>query len=658
MKYEIVMGLEVHVELSTKTKIFCDCTTEFGGLPNAHTCPVCLGMPGSLPVFNKSVADKAIKAGLALHCEIQRNNRFDRKNYFYPDLPKDYQISQLYAPICRDGWLELEPHDHSTKRITIREIHMEEDAGKLIHDNSGTLIDYNRCGVPLIEIVTNPDFSSPEEVGFFLERLQEMLVYLDVSDCKMQEGSMRADVNLSVRLIGQKEYGTRTEMKNLNSLKAIQRAIAFESERQIRMLEEGGTVKQETRRWDDEQGESHAMRSKENAQDYRYFPDPDLLPIVIDHAWMEEIKCSMAELPEAKRARYQEQYGLTEKAAKTLTAAKEIAFLFEKTAELSGLAKETANTIIGDIPRLMKDTATLPENLKLDAGKLTVIIKMVSQGRINRSVGKILVEELYKNDVDPEVYVKDNGLLVVKNNSMLEPVVLEVLNTWPQSIEDYKNGKEKAFDFLVGQCMRQLKGSASPQTVHELIKEKLQEIEEGRYAISETSESPAKEAPAARKMTEAVPEDQKSEHERYEKEKAELNSAFASYGKYADRKIAAQENGLEPISVFQSQAYRTKNCGELTIADVGKQVKLAGWIHTIRNHGGVAFIDLRDHYGITQAVVTDQQLAGLNKETEVSISGTIIRRDEETYNPNLYGRSRAESRGNQDPEQRAEQPAL
>ena len=619
MKYEIVMGLEVHVELSTKTKIFCDCTTAFGGLPNAHTCPVCLGMPGSLPVFNKAVADKAIKAGLALNCEIERINRFDRKNYFYPDLPKDYQISQLYAPICRDGRLELELHDHSRKTITIREIHMEEDAGKLIHDNAGTLIDYNRCGVPLIEIVTNPDFRSPEEVQTFLERLQEMLVYLDVSDCKMQEGSMRADVNLSVRPAGSQEYGTRTEMKNLNSLKAIQRAIAFESERQIKVLEEGGTVKQETRRWDDEQGESYAMRSKENAQDYRYFPDPDLLPIYISDQWLEEMKNSMTEFPQAKRIRYQEHFGLTEKVAKTLTAAKEVAFLFEETAALSGLAKETANMIIGDVLRLLKDTGTLPENLKLDAGKLAKIILMIDQGKINRSIGKTLVEELYKHDIEPESYAKENGLFIAENNSLLEPIVEEVLKTYPQSVQDYRNGKEKAFDFLVGQCMRQMKGSASPQTIHGLILKKL----------DEPGFSDEQVIPVAAVSV---------EHEKFQQEKAELNSAFSAYGKYAARKFAvsvAPENGLEPISVYQSQAYRTKNCGELTIADVGRQVKLAGWINTIRNHGGVAFLDLRDHYGVTQVVVTDQQMEGLNRETVVSIAGEIIRRDEETYNPNL-----------------------
>lgn len=633
MKYEIVIGLEVHVELSTKTKIFCGCTTAFGGQPNAHTCPVCLGMPGSLPVFNKSVADKAIKAGLALNCEIERNNRFDRKNYFYPDLPKDYQISQLYAPICRNGWLELELHDHTKKRITIREIHMEEDAGKLIHDASGTLIDYNRCGVPLIEIVTNPDFTSAEEAAAFLERLQEMLVYLDVSDCKMQEGSMRADVNLSVRPAGQQEYGTRTEMKNLNSLKAIQRAVQFESERQIKVLEEGGTVKQETRRWDDDQSESYAMRSKEDAQDYRYFPDPDLLPIMIGEEWMAEIRNGMEELPQAKRIRYQEQFGLSEKTAKTLTAAKEVALLFEETTALTGLAKETANIVIGDILRLMRDTATLSENLKINAQKLGKIITMVSCGEINRSVGKLLVEELYRNDIDPEEYVGEHGLLIVENSSLLEPAVLEVLKNNPQSIADFRNGKEKVFDFLVGQCMKQLKGSASPRAIHELIREKLMETDfaDSESLAGESADSPADSVgPGAKTGVQ-----DKSEHERYEKEKAELNAAFSSYGKYAVRKNAARENGFEPISVFQSQAYRTGNCGELTMADVGKEVKLAGWINTIRNHGGIAFLDLRDHYGVTQIVVTDQQLAGLSRETVVSVSGTVVQRDAETRNPNL-----------------------
>lgn len=649
MKYEIVMGLEVHVELSTKTKIFCGCTTEFGGLPNSHTCPVCLGMPGSLPVFNKSVADKAIKAGLALHCEIDRNNRFDRKNYFYPDLPKDYQISQLYAPICQNGHLDIELADGTAKKITIREIHMEEDAGKLIHDNSGTLIDYNRCGVPLVEIVTNPDFSSPEEVGVFLERLQEILVYLDVSDCKMQEGSMRADVNLSVRPEGQEEYGTRTEMKNLNSLKAIQRAIAFESERQIKVLQEGGTIRQETRRWDDEAGESYAMRSKENAQDYRYFPDPDLLPVRISDAWMAEMEGSMTELPKDKRQRYQADFGLTAKAAETLTSAKEIAYLFEETAARSGNAKESANIIIGDILKLMKETATLPENITTNSEKLAAAVQLISDGKINRSVGKTVVEELYKNNIDPAQYVKENGLLIIEDSSKIEPVVLQVLESHPHSIEDYKNGKEKAFDFLIGQCMRLLKGSASPKAINAMLREKLEQLDPSMIRAKLEQSVDAEKAAAAAEAGEnqgsagiqespGIKENsgitENAEHEQYEAEKAALNKTFAAYGKFAGRDRNS-ENGLEPIKVFESQAYRTRTCGELTIADVGREVKLAGWIHTIRNHGGVAFIDLRDHYGITQVVVTDQQLEGLCKETVISISGTVIKRDAETYNQSL-----------------------
>lgn len=622
MNYELVMGLEVHVELSTKTKIFCDCTTEFGGLPNSHTCPVCLGMPGSLPVFNKAVADKAIRAGLALHCEIERNSRFDRKNYFYPDLPKDYQISQLYSPICRNGWLEIPLGDQTKKRITIREIHMEEDAGKLIHDAAGTLIDYNRCGVPLIEIVTNPDFSDPEEVTVFLERLQEILVYLDISDCKMQEGSMRADVNLSVRPVGQQEYGVRTEMKNLNSLKAIQRAIRYERERQIRLLREGGTVKQETRRWDDELGESTAMRSKENAQDYRYFPDPDLLPIRVSDEWLEEVKLTVTELPEEKRRRYINQYGLSKKTAEILTAAKEIARLFEETAELSGLAKETAKAVTGEILRLLKESSTPPEQLKLDPARLARILQMTSRGEINRNAEKTLIEELYKNNIEPEKYAREKGLFIEADSLLLEQTVVTVLTAHPRSIQDYRSGKEKAFDFLVGQCMGKLRGNADPQTIRRLLLEKLAEMDPVKPSESD----------------EQADQQKKTEHEKYQQEKAELNSVFSSYGKYAAGKYAGaggKENGAEPIAVFQSQAYRTKNCGELTLADVGLEVRLAGWIHRIRNHGGVAFLDLRDHYGITQVVVTDQQLEGLSKETVVSISGTILQRDEETYNPNL-----------------------
>jgi len=613
MKYEIVMGLEVHVELSTKTKIFCGCTTAFGGPPNSHTCPVCLGMPGSLPVLNKAVVDKAIQAGLAFHCEIAGISRFDRKNYFYPDLPKDYQISQFYAPMCRNGWLDVELRDHRKKRVAIREVHLEEDAGKLIHDNAGTLIDYNRCGVPLIEIVTDPDFSSAEEVVAFLEQLREMLIYLDVSDCKMQEGSLRVDVNLSVRPAGQQEYGVRTEMKNLNSLKAIRRAVLFESDRQIRVLEEGGTIRQETRRWDDERGESLAMRSKENAQDYRYFPDPDLLPIRIGAEWLEEIRRGMAELPQEKRRRYQEQFCLSEKAAKTLTASKEIANLFEETAALSGDAKETANTVIVDVLRLMKESADLPGQRKVDAVKLAKIIRMVSQGKINRTVGKTLVQALFENDIEPEEYAVKHGLFIDGNSKELEPAVTEVLKTHVKSVEDYRNGKDKALDFLIGQCMKQLKGSASPQAIRSLLMEKI-----GEMAV--VAEMADMREMAGRKSS--VPA-----------KRIERGQKMPGYENMSEHETESETTGQRNLVL--SQAYRTKNCGELTLADVGREVRLAGWIHAIRNHGGVAFIDLRDHYGMTQVVVTDRQLMGLNRETVVSISGTVVRRDEETYNPDL-----------------------
>lgn len=474
MEYEMIIGLEVHVELSTKTKIFCGCSTAFEGEPNSHTCPVCLGMPGSLPVLNKEAVRKAIKAGLALDCDIQKNIQFDRKNYFYPDLPKAYQISQLYQPLCRNGYLDIDL-GNATKRITLNEIHMEEDAGKLLHNSEGTLIDYNRAGVPLIEIVTNPDFRSPQEVVAFLEKLREILVFLDISDCKMQEGSMRADVNLSVRPKGQKELGTRTEMKNLNSFKAIYRAIEFESERQINLLKSGGIIEQETRRWDDQTGESEAMRSKENAQDYRYFPDPDLLPIEISEEWITEIKNLITELPEEKRARYKKQYGLSDDAVKTLTSSKEIASLFEETVVISGEPKETANVITGSILRFMNENNILPENLSIDSKKLTSIIQMVAQKKINRSVGKTLVEELLINDIDPEQYVKEKALLLFQDTDVLKSTVLKVLEENPQSIEDYKKGKDKALDFLMGQCMRALKGKANPQEIRLLLEEKIKE---------------------------------------------------------------------------------------------------------------------------------------------------------------------------------------
>jgi aspartyl-tRNA synthetase len=597
MNYEIVMGLEVHVELGTKTKIFCGCSTEFGGEPNSHVCPVCLGLPGSLPVLNKDVVNRAIKAGLALNCDIQRENRFDRKNYFYPDLPKDYQISQLYHPICRNGYMDVVAGGE-TSRITLCEIHMEEDAGKLVHDVSGTLVDYNRCGVPLIEIVTNPDFRNPEQVVTFLENLQQMLRYLEVSDCKMQEGSMRADVNLSIRPVGAEQYGTRTEMKNLNSFKAIHRAILFESKRQIELIEAGGKVTQETRRWDDEIGESYAMRSKENAQDYRYFPDPDLLPISIDEPWIAGLEEAMPELPLAKRARYQKEYALSEDIAKTIIATKEVAQLFEGVTAKSGDAKLAANFISGDILRLLKERDVAPENISVDAEKLAAIVKLTADGKINRAVAKQVIEELFDHNIDPIKYVEEKGLLAIEDMSLIEKAVMEAIDENPKSIEDYKAGKDRAFGFLVGQAMRKLAGKASPQTVNKLITEKLEGIAAGAKAESEAIEEEKKAA----------------ETKKYE--------------------VKDWNISIDDDSEFDG-CYRTVNCNQLTAADVDKEIKIAGWVSTIRNHGGIAFVDLRDHYGVTQVVVTESMVERLNKEVVISVSGAVLKRDEDTVNPKL-----------------------
>lgn len=477
MNYEIVMGLEVHVELATKSKIFCGCSTEFGGEPNTHVCPVCSGMPGVLPVMNKKVVEYAVKAGLALNCDITRKNRFDRKNYFYPDLPKAYQVSQLYFPICQNGKVEIDV-DGVKKNIGIHEIHMEEDAGKLVHDpwDDCTLVDYNRCGVPLLEIVSEPDFRSAEEVLAYLNKLRDILMFLGVSDCKMQEGSMRADVNLSIRPVGQEEFGTRTEMKNMNSFKAIQRAIKYEAERQMDILDAGKEVMQETRRWDDNKGESYAMRSKENAQDYRYFPEPDLLPIEISEEWINDAKKNMPELPEAKRARYVEEFGLTDYDASILTSAREISRLFEDATELCGEPKEVSNLIMGELMRLMSETSTLAEDLTMEPKKIADLIGLIKGNKINRSVAKEVFEEMFKNNVEPVSYVTEKGLMMLNDDSLVEKTIDEIIANNPKSIEDFKSGKAKAKGFLVGQTMKALKGKANPQTVNQILDEKLAKL--------------------------------------------------------------------------------------------------------------------------------------------------------------------------------------
>ena len=473
-QYETVIGLEVHVELATKTKIFCSCSTAFGGAPNTHTCPVCTGMPGSLPVLNKQVVEYAAAVGLATNCTITQNCKFDRKNYFYPDNPQNYQISQLYYPICRNGYVEIDT-PAGPKKIGIHEIHMEEDAGKLIHDEweDCSLVDYNRSGVPLIEIVSEPDMRNADEVISYLEKLRMIIQYLGASDCKLQEGSMRADVNLSVREVGSDKLGTRTEMKNLNSFKAIARAIEGERERQIDLLESGEKVIQETRRWDDNKGESYAMRSKEDAQDYRYFPDPDLVPIEVDEAFLDRIRERQPEFREEKMARYKEEFDIPEYDIDIITGSKRMADLFEATVALGAQPKKVSNWLMVETLRLLKENDMEPEDIRFSPEHLAALIAMADKKEINSSVAKEVFEEIFKSDVDPAKYVEEKGLKTVNDEGALRKTVEEVIANNPQSVQDYKSGKEKAIGFLVGQTMKAMKGKADPGMINKMLKELL-----------------------------------------------------------------------------------------------------------------------------------------------------------------------------------------
>ena len=473
-EYETVIGLEVHVELATRTKIFCGCSTAFGGRPNSHTCPVCTGMPGSLPVLNKQVLEYAVAVGLATNCEITRYCKFDRKNYFYPDNPQNYQISQLYLPICRNGYVEVDTAEGS-KKIGIHEIHMEEDAGKLIHDTweDCTLVDYNRSGVPLIEIVSEPDMRSAEEVIAYLEKLRLIIQYLGASDCKLQEGSMRADVNLSVREKGASAFGTRTEMKNLNSFHAITRAIEGERNRQIDLLEEGQVVVQETRRWDDTKGSSYAMRSKEDAQDYRYFPDPDLVPIRISEEYLESIRAKQPELRTEKMARYKAEYDIPDYDIEIITGSKHMADLFEATVAICGQPKKVSNWLMGETLRLLKEQEMDPQDIRVSPEHLAALIDMVEKKEINGSVAKEVYEAMFAEDIDPKQYVEEKGLKTVNDTGALRRVVEEVIAANPQSVADYHSGKDKAIGFLVGQTMKAMKGKADPTSVNQLLKELL-----------------------------------------------------------------------------------------------------------------------------------------------------------------------------------------
>lgn len=472
--YETVIGLEVHVELATETKIFCGCTTQFGGDPNTHCCPVCTGMPGTLPVLNKKVVEYAVAAGLALNCKINQKCKFDRKNYFYPDLPKAYQVSQLYLPICHDGGIETTV-DGVKKVIGIHEIHMEEDAGKLTHDpwEDCTLVDYNRCGVPLIEIVSEPDMRSAEEVIAYLDKLKLILQYLGVSDCKMQEGSLRADINLSVREAGAKEFGTRTEMKNMNSFKAIARAIEGERKRQIELLEEGKAVVQETRRWDDNKDTSFAMRSKEDAQDYRYFPEPDLVPMEISDEWIDEIRSRQPELRDEKMLRYEREYDIPAYDAGIITGSKRLADIFEETVALCKKPKEVSNWLMVETMRLLKEWEMESEDIRFSPDNLAKLIELIHGGKINRTVAKEVFESIFKDNTDPEAYVKEHGLMMVNDEDELRSVVEKVIAANPASVTDYRGGKDKALGFLVGQTMKEMKGKADPGMVNRILKELL-----------------------------------------------------------------------------------------------------------------------------------------------------------------------------------------
>lgn len=473
--YETVIGLEVHIELATKTKIFCSCDTSFGGAVNSHTCPVCTGMPGALPVLNKKVVEYAIALGCATNCEINKHCRFDRKNYFYPDNPQNYQISQLYAPICVNGNLVIETED-GEKTIGIHEMHMEEDAGKLIHDEQENVsyVDYNRSGVPLIEVVSEPDMRNAKEVIAYLEKLKMICQYLEISDCKLQEGSMRVDVNLSVRKCGSKRYGTRTEMKNLNSFRAITNAIENEAKRQIELLENGKDVILETRRWDDIKMESYSMRSKEEAKDYRYFPEPDLVELALEDSLIDNIKEAQPEFADEKRKRYIKDFELPEYDARLLTESKIIAEYFEEVAGLCGNPKKASNWFIGEVFRLLKDEQMEPGDIKFTPKYLADIINVVSEGKINLGNAKAVFEEVFRSNVEPLEYMKEHGLMMVSDTGAIEAAVSEVLAEYANVVEDYYGGKDRAFGYLVGQVMKKMRGKGNPGKVNEILREKLE----------------------------------------------------------------------------------------------------------------------------------------------------------------------------------------
>lgn len=478
MDYESVIGLEIHAELSTKTKIFCGCTTEFGGDVNTHCCPICTGMPGTLPILNEKVVEYAVKAGLAMNCEISLFSKQDRKNYFYPDTPRNYQISQYDLPLCKHGYLDIEVNGE-TKRIGITRIHIEDDAGKLLHNawGNGTLVDMNRCGVPLIEIVTEPDMRSAEEAKALLEKIRTILRYIDVSDCKMQEGSLRCDVNVSVMPKGSAEFGQRTEMKNISSFSGTEKAINSEIARQIDVVSAGGTIRQETRRWDEEKGESVMMRLKENAQDYRYFPEPDLAPIVLTEDYINEIRSNLPELPDKKRERYLTEYGLTEYETDLLVNTKELAKFFEEAVSYGAVPKIASNWILGDISKVLNERSISIDEFDITPKQLSDLIGEISSGKISNAAGKTVFEEMLLNtEKSVSEIIEEKGLAQVSDEGAILAMIKKVLDANETSIEAYKKGKTNVAGFLVGQVMKESKGKANPKVIQQLMMEELNKL--------------------------------------------------------------------------------------------------------------------------------------------------------------------------------------